>query len=166
MFEYQLRLGVELHKMFNYNKNIRRSIDKLCKKMVGVILQERYDPRTVKFTVMSPAGRSNTIRVVLESAEYSTAPIIEPPDHPATSSAAMAGWVDSLYKAVVGDNQEIRGFLMLCEGLATMLYAVARYIYEAAYSQTRKDLARTMEWDAYDNWITGDFITDGTMHLR
>lgn len=161
MFDWNLRLGVELYKMLRNNPNIRDSVFGVIRRVIEFTLQGRYDPLTLEFDMMSPRGEWNKIFMVLKCAEYREAPLPEFSYDPHDSSAIMVNYVNSLYQAILGHNSEIAMFVHYCPTLATNVYALTNYIYQNYYKHSRKDLMRRVVWDSFDHFAEGDFIITG-----
>lgn len=165
MFEHNLRRGVELHKMIANNPKIRESIMNLAKRIITLIHDEGYKPESVEFLSISPAGEPRKMTIVLDKAEYHDgAPIKEEPILPNSSSYRMVTFVDSLFKAILGKNPALAGFIQVCPGLSTTIYCVSNYILENWYQYHHRDLAECVRWDSFDWWVTKDLMIQGIIN--
>lgn len=162
--EYRLRRGVLLHKMMHKCPKIKRSILNLIKRIITLIHSESFNPASVEFMSMSPAGEEDKIIIVLDKAEYMSEPLIEPEAHPSDSTYQMTSFVDSLYKAIVGHNGAMEGFLACCPGLATVTYSVANHLLTYWYEPEHRDMAAEIVWDSFDWHVTGDLMIMGNIH--
>ncbi len=164
MFQFNLHRGAQLHRMMTTSPNIRKSIFGLMRRVISMVHSEGFNPQTVDFLTLSPAGELDKFVIVLEKADYMDGPLVLDEVQPNDASAQFTGFVNSLYKAIVGDNGAVAGFLHACPGLATLIYAVANHIYAQWYSVRGKDISREMSWDSYDWWRTNDLLITGVFH--
>ena len=164
LLDFNFQLGVRLYRMMCNCPNIRKSVLGFMKRAISMIHAESYNPTTVEFLSLSPAGEEHKIVVILDKAEYMQEAMKIPEVSPNESSYQLTGFVDSLYKAIVGYNGAIEGFLKYCPGLATVTYAIARHIYLQWYGHRQKDIAAEIIWDCHDMYETEDLLIVGTIN--
>ena len=158
MLDHVFIRDVQLYKMVANNPNIRKSIMNFVQRIINMIHSERFDPTTVKFEAMVPAGEPNKILVMLKAAEYTTKPLIEAEVLPNDPNYQLVAFTGSLYKALMENNTEIQSFMHACPELSSFVFVVSLRILEYAYMWRREDFPQPMDWDIYDHWETKDLF--------
>ena len=94
-----------------------------------------------------------------------SAPIIEGKILPSDINYHMVSFVGSLYKALMENNMEIEGFMLVCPELSTFAYVVANRILEYYYRWRRRDFSKEIIWDVFDHWDSKDLMIMGYIPL-
>ena len=131
--ELNLQRTYKLAKLYESNPKMRRLIQDFLESFVQMLHTEGFDPRTVKFEMITPKGEPNKLVLTLQEAQYldgQTLEQLEERENVRGASYQFVRVLRSFYASLLAENGRMQGLVDACSGLCDCIFNLGAYMLE------------------------------------